>query len=321
MQSMELLSGQTDSPVLAAAARDVALQLSRGQTLSRSLSRHRVCFTATHTALVQVGETSGALGTVFERLAVEEERTYELQQQLRSSLVLPLFITAACLLLVTVVAPLVLGSVLTHLAGDASTLPWPSRLLMLASTLLRSPVAWLLAAVALTGGHLALRKVATSEDGRRQIHAALDRIPALGPLLRIIATIRFLRTLETTIKVGFPLLKSLDLAGSACAHAVLQQRLARAREAVQDGEELHRALQGCEFFPRLVLHGIRAGEESGQLTQMLGFLAAIYQLEVDTSTRTFTQVLEPLVLCLVGGLVGFCVIAALLPLSQLLETL
>jgi type IV pilus assembly protein PilC len=316
VRSVDLLSKQCENRHLAAAAKDMADQLQRGQRLSQAMGKHLHCFSHLHIALIRVGESSGSIDRVFHRLAADEERSHELVQRLRSSLLLPLLITGLCVLLVAVVAPLVLGSVIQQMALDAGQMPWPTRLMMFVSATVRNPLCWVAAVLGAAGAWQALRR--SDSLWRAQL---LDRVPVLGKVLRLYAITRFTRTLDTSISVGFPLLKAMQMAGAASGHPLLEQRLPLALQAVTHGDELDAALERCEFFPRLFLQGVRAGQESGKLATMLGHLANIYQLEADYSTETFTRMLEPIVLGLVGTLVGFCVIATILPLGKLVDSL
>ena len=321
VRSFELLGQQTENKSLAEAAQRVAVTLSQGYTLSDSMVRHPNCFTRLHLALIRVGQRSGALSLVFARLAVDEEQRCALRQRLQSTLVVPLLVTAACILLITVVAPMVLGSVLQHLGLKPEQLPWMTRVLVVASTLLRSPLSWVVGAVGLALAIPLWRRWQQDDKGRLQLAEALDRVPGLGWALRLSAVTQFLRTLETTLSVGFPLLDSMKMAAEATGHPMLEQSMPAAMEAVKEGEELHVALQACEFFPSLVGQGVQAGQESGKLAVMLRHLAQIVQLDLDQACETFSVALEPIVIGLVGIMVGFCVVATLLPMVKLVDTL
>lgn len=316
VRSVDLLSQQCENPLLAAAAKDMADQLQRGQRLSQAMGKHLQCFSHLHIALIRVGESSGSIDRVFHRLAGDEERSHELVHRLRSSLLLPLLITGLCVLLIAVVAPLVLGSVIQQMALDPAQMPWPTRLMMLVSSAVRNPLCWVAGLVA---GAAAVEGLRRSDPLWRAM--CLDRVPVLGKVLRLYAITRFTRTLDTSISVGFPLLKAMQMAGAASGHALLEERLPRAVQAVMHGDELDTALARCDFFPRLFLQGVLAGQESGKLATMLGHLANIYQLEADYCTETFTRMLEPVVLGLVGVLVGFCIVATILPLGKLVDSL
>lgn len=321
VRSFELLGQQTEHAGLAEASTQVAASLAKGHTPVEAMQRHPSCFTALHVALVRVGQRSGALGQVFNRLAMDEEQRYSLRQRLRASLVVPMLVSAACLLLITLVAPLVLGSVLQHMGMKPEQMPWMTRILVTGSSFLRSPFTWLLAVAAGAVALPAWRRWQQDADGRLQLARRLDGIVGLGWVLRLGASTQFLRTLETTLSVGFPLLESLRMAAEAAAHPLLLESMPGVIEAVKEGEELHVALQRCEFFPGLVGQGIQAGQESGSLVLMLRHLAKILQLDLDQACETFSVALEPLVIGLVGVMVGFCVVATLLPMVKLVDVL
>jgi type IV pilus assembly protein PilC len=321
VHSYELLSRQTEHPGLAEAAADVSRQLSRGVQLSRAMQRHPWCFSPLHLALIRVGENSGALGQIFLRLAREEEAAFQLQQRLRSSLMMPLIITATCLVLVTLVAPLVLGSVLKSMELKPEQMPWATQVLIVGSGVLTHPVTWILGLVALAGFFSALRAHGGSPDFRRWLAYRLDRVPGLGPLLRMFAVAQFVRTLEMTLAVGFPLIQALRMAGEAGANPQLQDHLLRSIESVTQGDELHQALEQADYFPPMVIQTVRAGQEAGSLVKLLANIVKILQLQLDHATETFTTALEPVVIGVVGALVGFCVIATMLPMVKLVDSL
>lgn len=321
VRSFELLAQQTEHKALALASGQVAKLLAQGQNPAEAMRRYPYCFTPLQVALVRVGQRSGALSQVFRQLAVDEEQRYALRQRLRSSLVVPLFISGTCVLLLTFIAPLVLGSVIQQLGMSSAQMPWATKLLVLASDLLRSPVFWISSAIATALGIRAWTRWQEEERGRLQLAQALDRVPGLGWVLRLGASTQFLRTLETTLAVGFPLLESLKMAGDASAHPMLQAALPKIIETIKAGEELDVALQRCDFFPPLVAHGVRAGQEAGSLVKMLKHLAKIIQLNLDHACETFSVALEPLIIGFVGVVVGFCVVATLLPMVKLVEVL
>ena len=316
LAATELLTRQTENRSLGRASQDLARQLSQGHRLSHAMRRHPQCFSAHHLALVRVGEDSGRLGAVLKRLAQHEENRSATIQRMRSALILPLIISVVCLLLVTVFAPLVLGSVLTQMEIPTSSLPWPSRLMMGMSVAIRSPLTYVLLALLGVGLWQLLKR--TSPLSRARV---LDRIPGLGKLLRLYAATQFARTLETTLIVGLNLLKSLEMSAQAAQHPLLDERLPGILADVREGEELSQALRRSEFFPPLVTLAVSAGQESGSLPTMLGHLASIFQLQLEFRSEAFLQALEPLVMAVMGLVVGICVVATLLPLSQIIQNI
>jgi type II secretory pathway component PulF len=319
VQSFELLAEQSEAPALSEAARAVSRGLQHGHTLSACLAQHPGCFTPQHLNLVRVGERSGALSHVFERLALDEERGLALVERMRAALLLPLLITGLCIGLICLVAPLLLGSVLNEMGLDFAQLPWMTKVLVGASALLRSPWSWLAAVLLLLGGGRAWRR--RSARSRLIWARLLDRVPGLGSTWRLYATLRFVRTLETTVSVGVPLVECLEMAGRAAAHPLLQQAMPGLLAAVRQGDELDLALENCDFFTASVVQSVRAGQEAGSLVVSLHSLARLQEIDLTHSCELFTQMLEPLVLLIVGGLVGFCVVATILPVSQLVEQL
>ena len=319
VQSFELLAEQSESPALSEAALAVSRSLQNGHTLSSGLAQHPACFSSQHLALVRVGERSGALSRVFERLAVEEEQHLALVEKMRAALVLPLLITTLCIGLICIVAPLILGSVLNEMGMPFQQLPWMTKLLVAASAALRSPWSWLSAVLLVGGGGYAWRR--QSPRSRLRWARLLNGTPGLGSTWRLYATLRFVRTLETTLSVGVPLIDCLEMASRAAGHPLLRLVTPALLESIRQGDDLDLALENCDFFGNSVVQSVRAGQESGHLVASLQSLARLQEIDLAHSCELFTQMLEPLVLLLVGGLVGFCVVATILPVSQMLDQL
>lgn len=319
--STELLARQTESAPLAAAAQDISHQLSRGNSLSKAMSRHPWCFTPMQMALVRVGENSGRLGGVFSRLASDEEHRSALIQKMRASLMLPILISLACVALIALIAPLVLGSVIQQMGLSEGQMPWPTRILISLAALFRSPICWTGLVFLAGAGSMGLARLEKSRAGRLWRASVLDRIPGLGRVLRLYAVAQFTQTLETTLEVGFPLLKSLEMSASAASHPLLEEAIPVTVEAVKEGVELDKALARCAFFPALLIQGAKAGIEAGGLTHMLRHLAKMYQQDVDYASETLGHALEPLVIAVVGLMVGFAVVATLLPMTRLVDSL
>lgn len=321
VRCFELLAQQSEHPWLRHASQQVGRLLAQGNTPADAMQRYPACFSPLHIALVRVGQRSGAMSQVFLRLAWDEESQLRLRQKLRSSLIMPLFISAFCIALMVFVSPLLLGSVLQNLELPPEKMPWISQCLVAMGWGLRNPWCWLLGFTCAGLAWKGWRGWQSSDSGRLQLARQLDRIPGLGWLLRLAAATQFLQTLETTLSVGFPLLESLRMATEAANHPLLSEALPGFLADIKAGDELHEAARKTEFFNAMVIQGIQAGQESGSLTRMLKHLTAILQVDLDYACETFSLALEPLVMALVGGMVGACVIGTLLPMVRLVESL
>lgn len=320
-RSFDLLSQQGECQPMRLAAAAVSLKLAAGQNLSRCLQSHPNCFSSFHVRMMQVGERSGSLGLMFRQLADHEEQRDKLQQRIRGSLFLPLLITVGCLLMVGVLLPILLNNILQLMAEHAQSLPWPTRLLMGVAAGLRSPFFYLLVPLGVGLGLAAWPKVRHNIRLMKAVEDRLLAMPGLGRLLCLAATAQFSHSLALMLETGLALLPSLELAGSTSGSWRLQELSSAAADRLRAGDDLPQALGVIPFFPAAYLSTLKAGGESGSMSEMLRFLARFYDLELDSSLDTFTRLLEPLVLAGVGALVGFCVIATLLPMARVLESL
>ncbi len=321
VKSFELLGKQIEHPQLSKVSVQIAEALNRGHRLSKAMQGHPTYFTPLQIAMTRVGEQSGRLHDTLKMLAEEEEDSLKMRQKLSAGIVMPLAITVTCLALVFFVAPLALGGILKSMEMSASQIPWCTKILLLASDIVRSPSAWLVGAGAMVGLAGLARRVAVDSKLQLQLARQLDKIPGLGPILRMHASVRFLKVLEMSINSGLPLIESIKLAGESSGHPMLNHQLPILTAAVKNGAELDHAMSRVHFFPSIVIHGTRAGQESGSLTELLGHTSKILQLTLTQACETFTVALEPLVLAILGLLVGFCVVATLLPTIRMVESL
>ena len=315
---LQMLARQTEASGLRQAAAELGERILKGSTLSAAMQPSDQ-FSDVQRQLVRVGENSGALAQVFDRLASDEERRVTLEEKIRLSLMAPMVVAGVCLLVATLLPPFLFRGLLTMFEDAKMTLPWPTRCLIWFSAALRSPWTCLL----LVGLGLALWK------GWPRVRAALmgvafqERllaVPVVGRLLLMTALTRFIHSLETMSLAGVPLIASLQLASESCQCLPLERRMLRAVQQLRDGGDLRASLEAVGLLPGAFIQGLETGMESGQTTRMVSSLYRLYEIELDHSMELLTRAAEPLFLILVGGVVGFTVIATLMPLAQLVQT-
>ena len=321
MRALEQLSEQGEDPRLKAAAAGLARGLHSGKSLSRAMGDFPSVFTPVQRRLVTAGEQSGRLAQVLNRLAQNEEQLLAVNQKITQSLVTPAIVCMVCLALVLVLPPFCLRGLLTMLADTGVQLPWPTLLLLWFSKLVMKtwflPLVLATTGMAFWGGKRALR----NDEIRHRVWTAFMRLPTVGPTLRSLATIRFGHTLSSLLDSGSNLLIALPLAAQSTGNPLLEDTIGRAVEALKEGENLCEALSACDFFPRTFLLSLRAGEESGNVSRLMNDLMKLMELELKQRIDTFTALLEPLVMLVVGVVVGFVVIATLLPMLKVVENL
>lgn len=302
-RSFDILARQSENPELARAAGAVAERLRAGVSLSRALVQSGAPLTPFTLKLVQLGESTGTLGVLLQRLADYEEKLSGLQHRVRAQLTYPLLLGTICAI-ATVTLPPWLFSALRPVLGQAG-LPWFSRAVLALSQLLGSPFFWLL----LAGLLYPLRFT---------LLARAAHLPLLAPTLSTLAQARFLRSLALALETGLPLQQSLQLAGGCSG---LEEPCKQAIEAVLAGATVAQGLKTTGSFSPIVVQGVRAGEESGKLSDMLSSLAQLFELELETTIQRCLNLLEPVLMMFMGLAAGAFIIATALPLLRLVESL
>jgi len=289
--------------------------VNEGRSLADALVAHPREFDEFFVSMVRSGEAAGNLDEVLFQLAGFLERQQKLKDKVSGAMTYPVimvFITAGMVgLLMTTVVP----NVVTVFEDSGQTLPIYTRLLITVSDVVGSSWYWMiLGVIAAVWG---FKKWKRSSSGRHVWDRFLLRIPLVGELVRILSIARFSSTLGTMLHSGVPILQSLEISKSVMGNTRLQEVVDDVAVAVREGESMARVMERSKEFPPLVSHMVAIGEKSGQLEQMLNNIALAYNNEVETSLSKLTSVLEPLMILLMGGMVGFIVMSILMPIMQM----
>lgn len=298
-----------------------AAQLRQGKALSRVLSQPPGLFTQLQLQLLAVGESTGALHSILERLASDSERSNRLWMRIANALAYPALVLAVSLVLVVFAQNLVFKDLLGFLERMGVDLPWTTRLMSASARILSSPYAWLLLAAGIAGLVATLNHVARTPSTQKTLWSLAFRLPGLGTALRTALAVDFCRALALCQTAGVPILQGLELSASGTANPVLNDRIGRVRARVAEGELLHRALRGLDFFPPLVCHFLAAGEKTGKVPFLLERAATVCEESMEQILETASAALQPIVLMIVAGLVGFVVIATMTPMLKVVEAL
>ena len=320
-RSLALLAEQSTNRELQLAGQGMSRLISGGSYLSAAMSRFPWVFTPLQRRLVQVGERSGSLVHVLNRLATYEEKQVALALKVRSSMTMPILVCILCIALVVIIPPFLFQGLFKMLQDTSTALPWPTKLLMSFSNLLRSWFFYVLFIGSLFGLAAGYTKTVRDPKWRLRFHDILLSVPGLGPTFRLIGVTRFLNSLDTMVRVGLPIMTCMELSAGASDNAVLQEKIKKAIEGVKEGLEINEALKATEFFPIAVIHSVQVGEQSGRLADMLESLSRIYEVELDTSFEAMAKSIEPFVLSVIGAVVGFTVIATMMPMVKLIQNL
>ena len=319
VRALYVLSEQTENPKLKDVVVAVRKDVEAGSSLSEALEKHPEVFSRLYAEMVKAGEIGGILDGVLLRLADQLERDQDLRRKIRSALTYPivvliLAILAASFMLIFIVP--VFAEMFQDLGG---TLPLPTRICMLISDILTSFWGVLVYAGMALAVVMFLRWK-KSESGRKVWGRAVLRIPAkIGDVVKKATLARFARTLATLSAAGVPILQAIEITATSSGNWVVEKALLKSRDAIREGIPLYKPLEEEPVFPPMVTRMIAVGEETGDIDGMLTKIAEFYESEVDAAVKALTSIIEPLMIVVVGSIVGGIVISMYLPMFKIFE--
>lgn len=316
-EALQALTDQVESRRFKGVLGDVANKVNEGSSLADAIARYPDVFLPLYINMVRAGEASGSLETVLLRIADFMDQQEELKGKVTSAMIYPLIMTVLSGGIVMMLMINVVPQITEMFDGMNAELPWNTKLLIYVSDLLAAW--WFLFIAAGFGVVWLFRRWRKTEGGRATGDTILLKIPVVGDLARKLAIARFARTLATMLASGVQLLQALDIVRSLLGNYVLEKVVGTARENIREGEGIAPALKRSGEFPSLVTHMIAVGERSGQLEQMLIDVANAYDREVNIALTRMTATLEPLMIVLMGGSVGFIVFSIMQPIMLLNE--
>lgn len=319
VQSLEILSGNQANKGFAAALAGVRSSVESGSTLSSAFQQYPKVFDQLYVNMVAAGESGGILDGVLERLSGYIEKAVKLRRAVQSALIYPV----AVLLIASGIMMLLLWKVVpifaTLFVGLGVPLPLPTRIVIALSHAVAS-FAWILilGVVALGFG---LKRYYATPAGRMTIDALILKLPLLGPLMRKIAIARFARTLGTLITSGVPMLEAMEITARTSGNAVIEKAILGIRKDIERGRTIVDPLRESGVFPNMVVQMIGVGEQTGALDAMLQKVGDFYEQEVDAAVADLLTAMEPMIIVVLGVLVGGIVISMYLPLFSLIGKL
>jgi type IV pilus assembly protein PilC len=276
-------------------------------------------FDALFTNMIAAGEAGGILDTILKRLATYIEKAVKLKNQVQSAMIYPVAIIVIATLVVGVILWKVIPTFATLFAGLGAELPLPTRVVIALSNGLVRFGPFVL--VGIGGLVFALQAWYRTPGGRMTVDGILLKAPVFGPMMRKIAVARFCRTLATLLASGVSILEALDITARTAGNAVVEKALNMTRKSIEGGETIANPLKETAVFPPMVVQMISVGEATGALDTMLGKIADFYEEDVDVAVAGLLTLLEPLMIAVLGGIVGGIVIAMYMPIFALISNL
>ena len=320
VQCLEILAGQQENKTFQKVLNGVRGSVEGGTTLSAAMRQYEKIFDPLYYNMVEAGETGGILDTILQRLSSYIEKNVKLKRAVKSAMIYPASVIGIAAAVITLLLWKVVPIFVTLFNGLGVALPLPTRVVIGMSKFVGSIFGFLIFVCVILAG-VGIKIWYGTPQGRMAIDTLLLKLPLIGILLRKIAVARFTRTLGTLISSGVPILEGLDITARTSGNAVVEKAIMQTRKAVEAGRSLVDPLKETEVFPGMVTQMIGVGEQTGAMDAMLQKIADFYEDEVDAAVKDLLTAMEPVMIVLLGLVVGGIVISMYLPLFSLISKL
>jgi type IV pilus assembly protein PilC len=319
VQCLEILGKQESDKNFAAVILATRESVEAGASLADAMKKYPKTFDPLYSNMIAAGEAGGILDTILKRLAVYIEKNVKLKGEVKSAMIYPVAVLVIAGLVVFAILWKVIPTFANLFSGLGAELPLPTRVVIWMSNSLITfmPI--------IIGGAAAIaylfRRYYATENGRLVVDGVLLKLPILGNILQKVAVARFCRTLSTLLSSGVPILDGLDITAKTAGNAVIEGAIQTTRTSIERGETISSPLRDTKVFPSMVVQMINVGETTGALDTMLSKIADFYEEEVDTAVAGLLTLMEPLMIAVLGGIVGGIVIAMYMPIFSLISKL
>jgi type IV pilus assembly protein PilC len=317
VQSLDILAQQTENKTLAGVTRQVVYDVESGQTLADALRKHPKAFSDLYVNMVAAGEAGGILDTILQRLAQFLEKNDAIIRKVKGAMVYPAVIMTVAVVAVAVLLIFVIPTFQNMFASVQLELPLPTRIVIGMSSVLKSYWWAIIGAMGLIV--FSINRYYKTAAGRLQIDGFLLKFPVLGDVLRKSAVSRFTRTLGTLISSGVSILDGLEITARTAGNMVIHNAVMESRQSIASGDTISAPLARSKVFPPMVISMIAVGEQTGGLDEMLSKIADFYDEEVDAAVGTLLSLMEPIMIVVLGVIVGGMVVAMYLPIFDMVN--
>ncbi len=316
LESLEVLSEQADTPGMQTACERIVAELRGGSDFSDALRTCPKVFNTLYVSMVTAGEASGQMDVILDRLAEYVEASDELKREIRSAMTYPV---VSLVLVLSITMFLMVGVVPGFkdvFEGLGAELPALTIGVLKVSDWIRGN--WLVLMGMTVGTMVGFSFMKKTPQGSYMLDEVFLRLPVFGPLFRKVALARFSRTFATLVSSGVPIMGTLDIVADTAGNQVISRVVRSSRESVRNGNMLSEPLAGSKVFPPMVVRMIAIGERSGALEQLLEKIADFYDSQVKATVKSLTSLIEPILICVMGGLVGVVILSVFLPILNII---
>ena len=316
LQAFDIVGRGATNPRMTKLLGDIRADVETGTSLSSAFRKHPMQFDALYCNLVEAGEAGGILEALLDRLAIYQEKTLALKSKIKAALMYPVAVLVVAFIVLVVIMIKVIPTFKEVFSSFGADLPAPTLLVIAISEFFVAY--WMLIfGLMIGGGYVFMQAWRRSEKMQMVMDRLLLRLPIFGPLIDKSVIARWTRTLSTMFAAGVPLVEALDSVGGAAGNAVYAEATAKIQRDVSTGSALTTSMLGTGVFPTMVIQMASIGEESGSLDHMLGKAAEFYEEEVDDMVKGLSSLMEPLIIVVLGTLIGGIVVAMYLPIFKI----
>jgi type IV pilus assembly protein PilC len=319
VQCLEILAANQENQTFQKTLTGVRTTVEGGATLANAMRQYPTAFDDLTTNMIEAGETGGILDIILQRLATYVEKAVRLKAAVKSALIYPVAVVGMAVVIVGALLKWVVPIFANLFAGLGVALPLPTRIVIGLSAFVQT--FWWMVLLGIGGLVYGTKQIRKHPRGRYYFDKMLLHIPVIGSLLRKIAVGRFTRTLGTLITSGVPILEGLSITARTSGNAVLEEALMKVRKAIEEGRTIVDPLRECGVFPNMVTQMIGVGEATGAMDSMLQKIADFYEEEVDAATKDMLAMLEPVIIGILGVMIGGIVISLYMPLFSMIAKL
>ncbi len=316
LQAFDIVAKGTDNGAVAKLFTDIKSDVETGTSLSRAFRKYPLYFDSLYCNLVGAGEQAGILDDLLDRLAVYKEKMQAIKGKIKSALFYPISVLVVAFVVVAVIMLFVVPAFKSVFESFGADLPGPTLMVMAISDVFVEYWYLIFGGIGLTG-YFFMQAWRRSPRMQMVMDRMLLKLPIFGPVMKKATVARWLRTLSTMFAAGVPLVEALDSVGGASGNHVYLMATKKIQQEVSTGTNLTVSMQNANVFPNMVLQMAAIGEESGSLDSMLGKAADIYEREVDDAVDSLSSLMEPLIMVVLGTLIGGLVVAMYLPIFKL----
>lgn len=315
VQALDILSRQHENKAFKKVLAGVKEKVEAGGTLTEGLQMHPKVFDDLFVNMIQAGESGGILDIILERLAIHMEKVMKLKREIKTAMIYPSVVVSAAVIVTAVLLIFVIPTFADLFSDFGSALPLPTQIVINISNFF---VAWWYLIFGSMGFALFMFfRMLKTPKGQEVIHPVALRLPVFGDIIRKVAVARFTRTLGTMISSGVPILEALNICARTAGNKVVERDVLRARVAISEGKSMVEPLSESSVFPPMVVQMIAVGESTGALDAMLSKIADFYEDEVDNAVTAMKQLIEPIMILVLGVVIGGLVVAMYLPIFKM----